>query len=101
MSNYRLCALDLDDTLLNSHQELSERNERAVRAILAKGIRVVLASGRIHSSAKRFADRLQLDAPIISCNGAMVRTTLSDEIWHHDTVSGELAIPIKIGRAHV
>lgn len=94
MSNYSLCALDLDDTLLNSHQELSERNERAVRAILDKGIKVVLASGRIHASAKRFADRLQLDAPIISCNGAMVRTTLSDEIWHHDTIPGDLAIQV-------
>lgn len=94
MSNYRLCALDLDDTLLNSHQELSERNERAVRALLEKGIKVVLASGRIHSSAKRFADKLELDAPIISCNGAMIRTILSDEIWHHDSIPGDIAIQV-------
>jgi Cof subfamily protein (haloacid dehalogenase superfamily) len=94
VSRYSLCALDLDDTLLDSQQELTERNERAVRAILAKGIHVVLASGRIHSSAKRFADKLELDAPIISCNGAMVRTSRTNELWHHDTISGELAIEI-------
>ncbi len=91
---YRLCALDLDDTLLNSHQELSERNERAVRGILEKGVHIVLASGRIHSSAKRFADKLNLDAPIISCNGAMVRTPISNEIWLDESIPGELCIPV-------
>lgn len=91
---YRLCALDLDDTLLDSHQELSERNERAVQDILKKGVNVVLASGRIHSSALRFADKLNLDAPIISCNGAMVRTSRSNEIWLDESIPGDLCTPI-------
>lgn len=93
-SPYRLVALDLDDTLLDSRQELSERNERAVRSVLKKGASVVLASGRIHSSAQRFADKLNLDAPIISCNGAMVRTSRSNEIWLDESIPGELCIPV-------
>jgi Cof subfamily protein (haloacid dehalogenase superfamily) len=88
---YRLCAFDLDDTLLSTNQVLTERTERAVRAILAQGVVVVLASGRMHESALPFYRRLLLDTPIISYNGALVKHPGTDEEWLHEWVSGEHA----------
>ena len=88
---YRLCALDLDDTLLGPTQQISERNVRAVRAVADLGVSVVLASGRMHESAVRYADQLGLETPVVSYNGAMVRLAHSQEMWRHLEVPGDKA----------
>lgn len=42
----RCIALDLDRTTLNKEGRLSEKNRRAIEAVIAAGIHVVIASGR-------------------------------------------------------
>ena len=88
---YRLCALDLDDTLLGPTQKISERNVAAVRAVAGLGVSMVLASGRMHESCVRYADQMGLETPVISYNGAMVRLAHSQEMWRHLEVPGEKA----------
>ena len=88
---YRLCALDLDDTLLGPTQQISERNVAAVRAIAALGVNVVLASGRMHESVIKYADQLGLETPIVSYNGAMVRLAHAQAMWRHLEVPGDKA----------
>src|SRR5207244_352974 len=88
---YRLVAIDLDDTLLDSNQKLSERNARAVRRVAALGAVVLLASGRMHVAAMRFAEQLELDTPVISYNGAMIKWARSGKLWLHDHVRADLA----------
>jgi Cof subfamily protein (haloacid dehalogenase superfamily) len=89
--SYRLCALDLDETFLNPEHAISPRNHDAVRALIARGVTVVLASGRMHESALPYADALQLDTPIISYNGAMVKQARTGELWLHETIPAERA----------
>lgn len=43
---YKVIALDLDGTLTNSRKEVSPRNIKAIHKAAAKGVHVVLASGR-------------------------------------------------------
>ena len=43
---YKLIALDLDGTLLNSQRSISPENQQAIAAARAKGVKVVLVSGR-------------------------------------------------------
>ena len=43
---YKVIALDLDGTLTNSRKEVSPRNIEAIHKAAAKGVHVVLASGR-------------------------------------------------------
>ena len=69
----RLIALDLDGTLLNSALRLSERNAEAVRRALDNGVNVVLATSRWYGLAKRTADRLGIDTPLVCSNGAVIR----------------------------
>ncbi len=79
----RLIALDLDGTLLNSALKLSERNGEAVRRALDKGVKVILATSRWFGLARRTADRLGIDAPLVCSNGALVRRpTDGEEILH-------------------
>ena len=83
---YRLCAIDLDETFLTRDHTISPRNLRAVRAIVQRGVTVVLASGRMHESILNFATQCGLDTPIISYNGAMVKNPVTSETWLHDPV---------------
>jgi Cof subfamily protein (haloacid dehalogenase superfamily) len=83
---YRLCAIDLDDTLLGPDHQISARNARAVHAVVERGVIVVIASGRMHETTLRFADQLALDTPIISYNGAMVRRPHTDDVWLQERI---------------
>ncbi|HKI69082.1 MAG TPA: HAD hydrolase family protein, partial [Verrucomicrobiae bacterium] len=42
----KLIAADIDDTILNSKHELSERTEKALKAAKAQGAVIVLATGK-------------------------------------------------------
>lgn len=41
---YKLVAIDLDGTLLNSYGEVSEKNKKAIEKAVEKGTIIVLAS---------------------------------------------------------
>lgn len=73
MPKYRLVALDLDGTLLNSSLKLSDGNAAMLRRAIDAGVLVVLATSRWFGLAKRTADRLELTTPIISSNGALAK----------------------------
>lgn len=75
----KLVAIDLDDTLLNSGQEIGSENYKAVQAVKEKGVMVVLATGRMFRSAAIFADKLKLDMPIIAYQGAWVKRAGDDK----------------------
>ena len=88
---YRLCAIDLDDTLLGPDHTVSPRNVAAVQAVVAKGVTVVIASGRMHESTLRYVKQMGLETPIISYNGAMVKNPHTGETWLHDRISADVA----------
>jgi Cof subfamily protein (haloacid dehalogenase superfamily) len=69
----RLLALDLDGTLLSSRGEVSERNRRALREARARGVRLAVVTGRRFRDARPLALELELDAPVISHNGALTK----------------------------
>lgn len=73
MPDYKLIALDLDGTLLNSQMKLSDGNAAALRRAMDAGVQVVLATSRWYGLAKRTADRIGLTTPIIASNGAIAK----------------------------
>jgi Cof subfamily protein (haloacid dehalogenase superfamily) len=70
---YRLAAIDLDGTLLGPDKKISEENSAAVRRLIEFGTKVIIASGRRHQNSVRFQRQLQLDGPIIACQGGLIR----------------------------
>ena len=63
---YRLVALDLDGTLLNSYGEISSETREAIKQSVEKGVEIVLASGRPISSVEDLANELQANHYIVS-----------------------------------
>lgn len=70
---YRLIALDLDGTLLNSQGQVSERTAAALKAAQGAGIVVAPATARWYQAAIRPFAALGLDVPAIASAGADVR----------------------------
>ncbi len=83
----RMAAFDLDGTLLNSHHQLSDENREALQSLNSEGILVVLVSGRMHRSILPISEQIELENPIISYNGGMVKHAITNEIYHHTPVS--------------
>jgi Cof subfamily protein (haloacid dehalogenase superfamily) len=70
----RLAILDLDGTCLDvEDQSLHPRTRDAVRAAVASGVVVVIASGRMYRSALPHARELHVAAPLVCYQGAVVR----------------------------
>lgn len=56
----KIIALDLDDTLLDHHQQISDENVAALQECAKRGIYVVLCSGRAEGAILPFIQRLNL-----------------------------------------
>ncbi len=73
MPRYRLLAIDIDGTLVNSHDELTGSTCRALRRATAAGIHVVLATGRRYSRTLHLVEPLGLTVPLVTASGALVK----------------------------
>src|SRR3569623_2488438 len=73
MPRYRLLAIDIDGTLVNSRDELTDRTRQALRRATESGRRSVLATGRRYSRALPLVEPLGLDAPLGTARGAIIR----------------------------
>lgn len=70
--DFELIASDLDGTLFGPDHEVSAETVEAVRAIAARGVEVVVATGRSHWSAVARLERLDCIRWFICSNGATV-----------------------------
>lgn len=68
---YKLIAIDLDGTLLNSKGIISDKNKEAIKKAQEKGIEVILASGRSKDSVRNFATEINSNKYLIAGNGAL------------------------------
>jgi Cof subfamily protein (haloacid dehalogenase superfamily) len=69
----RLIALDIDGTIIGDDHEVATRTRRAVRAAMDRDVAVSLVTGRMVSSAMRFARELGLTAPLVGYQGGLIR----------------------------
>ena len=69
---YRLLAVDMDGTTLNSRHELSMENQKTIKRLSETGVKVIIMTGRMYSSALKYYRLLELDTLIASYNGARI-----------------------------
>jgi len=73
MPKFRLLAIDIDGTLVNSRDELTPRVRAALTRAGRSGIRIVLASGRRYSRVLPLVEPLAIDVPLVTASGALVK----------------------------
>ncbi len=87
----KLIALDLDGTLFGDDLIISERSRRAISAAQQQGTLVTIATGRMFGSARKIAAHLNISAPLICYQGAMVCHSETGEVLYHRTIPLHLA----------
>jgi len=91
---YKLLALDMDGTLLNSDKEISEANRTWIRRAADAGVMVCIATGRGRDSIAPYIEQLGLETPFVAINGS--------EVWRNadQLYSRKLIAPNIIARLH-
>ena len=77
----KMFVTDIDGTLLVPGKKVSEKNIEAVHKMIAAGVKVIIATGRMHCAALPVAAQLGVSVPIISYNGAVIKSS-SGEMIH-------------------
>ncbi len=91
---YKLLATDLDDTLLNENWQIGERNKIMIQKARQQGLKVIIATGRMFRSARRYAEELGIELPLISYQGALIKNHLTGEIIKQYPLPNQLALKI-------
>jgi len=94
---YKLIALDIDGTLLNSQKQITPRVRSSIIAAKEQGIKVVLASGRPYQgmlAALTFLDLCDADDFTLSYNGALVLKGREQQVISKHLLNGEDALDL-------
>ena len=91
---YKLIAIDIDGTLLNSHGEISDKNKQAIKKALEKNIDVVLTSGRMPKAILPISDEINSDKYLISGNGASIYDIQKDEVIYNNYMNKNKVLEI-------
>ncbi len=80
--------LDLDGTLLDESSRVHPENARALRELEARGVRVMLATGRSTASTTPILDELGLRTPAVTFNGAGLWCPVGKRMLEERVLSG-------------
>ncbi|MEH7108310.1 MULTISPECIES: sugar-phosphatase [Bacillaceae] len=93
---YKLVAIDMDGTLLNDRKEVTNEVKDAIQAAKARGVKVVLCTGRPIVGVHSFIEDLKLneeDDYVITFNGALVQNTHTNEVVSQTSLTyGDLKV---------
>lgn len=91
---YKMVAIDLDGTLLNSYSEISDENKKALRKSVQEGMEVVLASGRVLNSVINFSKEIGELNYAISGNGSILYDLKNEEVLYDNNMDKEKVLQI-------
>jgi Cof subfamily protein (haloacid dehalogenase superfamily) len=87
----RALACDLDRTLIGEDAVLHPRTVAALRAARAAGLHVIVVTGRMFRSVRRYLLDAGLDDPVVCYQGAVVAEPVSGRWLRHVPITLELA----------
>jgi len=80
---YGLVAIDLDGTIVDKGGAIIPGAREAIQRVLARGIAVTIATGRMYQPSNRYAGELNITTPLICYQGALIREPGNgDVLWH-------------------
>ena len=91
---YKLIAVDLDGTMLNSYGEVTENTKRVLKQTKQKGAEVVIVSGRSIDSIKYIASEIDSSKYMIAGNGAVVYDRSQNKILYEKYIPKNKALDI-------
>ena len=91
---YKLVAIDLDGTMLNSYGMVTEKTKQVIKNTIDKGTEVIIASGRPIDSIKTIAKEIGSENYFIAGNGALIYDIKKDEITYEKFMNKQKVLEI-------
>ena len=91
---YKLVAIDLDGTMLNSYGIVTQNTKEKIKKVIQKGTKVVIASGRPIDSIKAIAEEIGSKEYFIGGNGAIIYDIKKDEIIYEKFLNKQKVLEI-------
>ena len=91
---YKLIAIDLDGTLLNSYGVITENTKKIIKKVEEQGVNIILASGRPIDSIQAIANEIESKKYFIAGNGAIVYDIEKDEIIYENCLKKQKILEI-------
>ncbi|CAG7627801.1 Sugar phosphatase YidA [Paenibacillus solanacearum] len=83
---YKMLAIDIDDTLINDDKQITPGTKQALSQAMAQGVIVTIATGRMYASAQQLANQLELNVPLITYQGSLVKNAIDGAVLYERTV---------------
>ena len=102
----KMLVTDIDGTIMMNDTFISQNIRDCFRSLSEKGIKIVLATGRMYSSTANIAKDLGLDTPVICYQGGYIRNIIGDAevLWEkgveHDIAKDVISF-IKSENIHI
>ncbi|MEW6355929.1 MAG: Cof-type HAD-IIB family hydrolase [Planctomycetota bacterium] len=88
---FKLIALDVDGTLLNSERQIGPRTKKALHDAVAAGIKIVLCTGRRYRSVLPIVDLLGIKPIVVVHGGALVKDSQTHQTLYSHGLPHQLA----------
>lgn len=89
----KLIAIDMDGTLLNRNNQISNENLEAIKAAQKEGIEIVIATGRAYFDVQTFFQNTGVRTWVIGANGATIHDP-DGKHYYSQPIQPKLAIEI-------
>ncbi len=86
LKKIELVVFDLDGTLLNKYSEIGEKTIELVHELKNHGVHFSFASGRLHNAIIEYAQILNLQTPLISLDGAIIKSYPGNDILYESHI---------------
>lgn len=98
---YKLAAVDMDGTLLNNSDEITPHTLDTIREAADRGLVFSVCTGRPIQGVAKYEALMELNAPVITYNGAMIVMSSTREVLFQQNLEREDARQIlKLGREY-
>jgi Cof subfamily protein (haloacid dehalogenase superfamily) len=89
-NKYRLLVVDIDGTLLDVNNRISDIDKQALKEVVDSGTRVSLSTGRVVQASLRFLEQLELKGYHMFFDGALVYSPEKDEEVYVDPINADI-----------
>lgn len=86
LKRIELVVFDLDGTLTDDRDNISPQIISLIKKLKNKGVKFSIATGRLHSAVLEHAKKIEIDIPLITLDGTLIKNPATDEIIFESSV---------------
>ena len=87
LGNIKIVFIDIDGTLVNSKNEVTDKTKKSIKKLVDKGIKVIITSGRDVAYTSRMSKEANASSIVISTNGGDIFDYSNNNVIFKDVIS--------------